>query len=168
MKYSKEIIEKYYDSSAKDLVDAGICPTCFDRATDRHLFGDNDQNIIFCDEDIECLFVANPRAPGHAIISTKQHFHDMSEATDEVNKKIICFAKQLMIAIKEAYGCERVYFCTMSDGPMNHYHVQLIPRYATEERGSKNFVKPRGVYVYDKEKLEKVKNIIENFAKNYK
>ena len=168
MEYSKEQIEKYYNYLPKDLVDAGICPTCFDRATGGHVFGDDSKNRIYEDADIDCLFVGNPRADGHAIISTKQHFHDMSEATDEINKKIICFAKQLMLAIKEVFGCERVYFCTMSDGPMNHYHVQLIPRYAFEERGSKNFVKPRKEYIYDKEKLEKVKNIIENFAKNYK
>ena len=56
----------------------------------------------------------------------------------------------------------------MADGPMNHYHVQLIPRYESEERGSKNFVKPRQKYVFNKEKFEKVCKMIENFAKNSK
>ena len=41
----------------------------------------------------------------------------------------------------------------MCDGPMNHFHVQLIPRYDFEERGSDNFVKPRQKYVEDKEKV---------------
>ena len=42
----------------------------------------------------------------------------------------------------------------MCDGPMNHFHVQLIPRYANEKRGSKNFVKPRQEYKEDKEKIK--------------
>ena len=53
--------------------------------------------------------------------------------------------------------------CTMCDGPNNHYHIQLIPRYANEERGSKNFVKPRKKYVYDKAKFEQVKAMIEEY-----
>ena len=45
--------------------------------------------------------------------------------------------------IKEVYSSESVYLCTMCDGPMNHFHVQLIPRYDFEKRGSKNIVKER-------------------------
>lgn len=69
-----------------------------------------------------------------------------------------------MNIIKDVYQCERVYLCTMSDGPMNHYHVQLIPRYNFEERGSKNFVKPRSKFVYDAEKFNKVKSLISEYA----
>ncbi len=55
------------------------------------------------------------------------------------------------------YGAESVYLCTMCDGPMNHFHVQLIPRYSFEKRGSNNFVKPRFEYVEDKEKIQKLR-----------
>lgn len=165
MEYSKQQIEKYYNYSVKDLVDNGICPTCFDRATGGHVFGDDSKLKFYEDDYIECLFVGNPRAVGHAIISTKQHFHDMAEAPDYINEKVVRFAKQLMIVIKQIFGCERVYLCTMADGPMNHYHVQLIPRYAFEERGSKNFVKPRQDYVYDEEKFLKVKDSISKYAR---
>ena len=58
-----------------------------------------------------------------------------------------------MNILKEVYGSESVYLCTMCDGPMNHFHIQLIPRYDYEKRGSKNFVKPRQEYVYDEEKV---------------
>ena len=165
MRYSKDVIKKYYDYSPKELTDAGICPTCFDRATNGHVYGDSTQLEIYADKDIECLFVANPRAVGHMMIATKKHFHDMAECSDRLNKKIVCFAKQFMNILKTVYGCERVYLCTMADGPMNHYHVQFIPRYAFEERGSKNFVKPRKEYVYDKQKVELVKKMIAEYAK---
>jgi diadenosine tetraphosphate (Ap4A) HIT family hydrolase len=42
----------------------------------------------------------------------------------------------------------------MRDGPMNHFHIQLIPRYASGKRGSKNFVKPRQEYKEGKEKIK--------------
>ena len=165
MKYPKDVIEKYYDYEAKDLVDAGICPTCFDRVTNGRVFGDDSKLKVYEDADIECLFINNPRADGHMIITTKNHYHNMAECPDELNDKIFRFAKQLMIAIKEVFDCESVYLCTMCDGPMNHYHVQLIPRYSFEERGSKNFVKPRMEYNFDAEKFEKIKQKLNFFAK---
>ena len=144
------------------LVDLGICPTCFNRENNNALYGDNSDKLIYIDDDIECFFVGNPRAEGHMCISTIDHYHDMSEAPDYINEKIVRYAKRFMQIIRDVFGCERVYMCTMCDGPNNHYHVQLIPRYAHEKRGSSNFVKPRSTYKFDKDKLEKVKTLITN------
>ena len=149
--------------SAKELVDLGICPTCFNREHNGALYGDNKDKLIYEDIDIECFFVGNPRAVGHMCISTITHYHDMSEAPDYINEKIIRFSKQFMIIIKEVYKCERVYMCSMCDGPNNHYHIQLIPRYSYEARGSKNFVKERHEYVYDEVKFNKVKKMIKDY-----
>lgn len=165
MKLTQEQIEKYIKMSPGELNDNGICPTCFDRAIGGEYYGDQINNKLYEDKDIECLLVGNPRADGHMMIASQQHYHDLSEAPDYINEKIIRFTKHFMIAIKEIYKCERVYLCTMSDGPMNHYHVQLIPRYSFEERGSKNFVKQRKTYVFDKEKFEKLKAYISAYAK---
>lgn len=63
-----------------------------------------------------------------------------------------------MNALKEVYSAESVYLCTMCDGPMNHFHIQLIPRYSFEKRGSQNFVKQRFEYVEDGEKLLLLRN----------
>ncbi len=151
--------------SVGELVDMGICPTCFNREHNGALYGDMSDKLIYEDNDIECFFVGNPRADGHMCISTIKHYHDMSEAPDYINEKIIRFAKRFMIIIKEVYNCERVYLCSMCDGPNNHYHVQLIPRYGYEKRGSSNFVKTRKAYVYDKEKFNKVKEMICSYEK---
>lgn len=147
------------------LTDLGICPTCLNRKYNGALYGDNTNTLIYEDEDIECFFVGNPRADGHMCISTIRHYHDMSEAPDFLNEKIVRFAKQFMLIIKEVYKCERVYMCTMCDGLNNHYHIQLIPRYSYEKRGSTNFVKPRKSYVYDEEKFLKVKALIKGYIK---
>ena len=148
-----------------ELVDLGICPTCFNRKHNGALYGDNKDKLIYEDEDIECFFVGNPRSEGHMCISSINHYHDLSEAPDYINEKIIRFTKQFMIIIKEVYKCERVYMCTMCDGPNNHYHIQLIPRYSYELRGSKNFTKERHSYVYDEFKFNKVKEMIYDYIK---
>lgn len=150
--------------SVAELVDRGICPTCFNRENNEILYGDNTDKLLYEDDDIECFFVGNPRAEGHMCISSINHYHDLSEAPDYINEKIIRFTKQFMIIIKEIYKCERVYMCTMCDGLNNHYHVQLIPRYSNEKRGSNNFVKERKEYIFDKDKFDKVKNLINEYS----
>ena len=157
--------EELLKRSPGELTDLGICPTCFNRENGGALHGDNSDKLLYEDEDIECFFVGNPRADGHMCISTMQHYHDMSEAPDYINEKIVRFAKQFMQIIRDVYGCERVYMCTMCDGPNNHYHIQLIPRYAYEKRGSKNFVKPRKEYVADCDKLERVRELIKDYVR---
>ena len=137
-----------------DIVDSGICPTCFDKENNHILYGDNSSKMIYEDELFECFLVGNPRAEGHTAISTKKHYKDMMEADD--------LARKVMILLKEVYGSESVYLCTMCDGPMNHFHIQLIPRYDFEKRGSKNFVKPRFEYKENKEKLDVLRARLKN------
>ena len=146
--------------SVADIVDSGICPTCFDKENNYVLYGDNTSKMIFENDKFECFLVGNPRAEGHVAISTKKHFKDMMEIDDDICKEIFLIAKKLMIIIKEVYKSESVYLCTMCDGPMNHFHLQLIPRYEYEKRGSKNFVKPRMEYTEDKEKLLQLRSKI--------
>lgn len=163
MKLNKEDLLKL---SPGELVDLGICPTCFNRENGGAVYGDNSDKLLYEDSEIECFFVGNPRAEGHLCISTIAHYHDMSEAPDPINEKIIRFARRFMQILREVYGCERVYLCTMCDGPNNHYHIQLIPRYAYEKRGSRNFVKERKAYRFDKERFDAVRKQIVQYAKD--
>ena len=146
--------------TAADLTDSGICPTCFNRANNEVLYGDNKDKIIYENDQFECFFVGNPRANGHVAISTKKHFKDMMEIDDDNCRDIFVLSKKLMNVLKDVFGAESVYLCTMCDGPMNHFHVQLIPRYSFEKRGSDNFTKRRFAYVEDKEKLDKVRKLM--------
>lgn len=157
---NEEIIELIKNGiiSVADIVDSGICPTCFDKQYNHVLYGDNKDKMIYEDDKFECFLVGNPRADGHVAISTKNHFKDMMEIDDKTCRDVFLLAKKMMIILKEVYNAESVYLCTMCDGPMNHFHVQLIPRYSFEKRGSKNFVKPRFDYKEDKEKIEQLRN----------
>ena len=164
---NEEIVNliKNREITVADIVDSGICPTCFDKQNNHILYGDNKDKMIFEDDDFECFLVGNPRAEGHTAISTKKHYKDMMEIDDKICNEIFILAKKIMNILKEVYNAESVYLCTMCDGPMNHFHIQLIPRYSFEKRGSKNFVKPRLEYREDKEKLLKLRNKI-NFKNN--
>ena len=156
---NEEIIEliKSGKVGVADIVDSGICPTCFDKQNNHIIYGDNKDKMLYEDEYIECFLVGNPRANGHVAISSKKHYKDMLEIDDELCNIVFIFAKKMMNILKEVYNAESVYLCTMCDGPMNHFHVQLIPRYSFEKRGSKNFVKPRLEYKEDKEKIAEIK-----------
>ena len=145
----------------KELTDRGICPTCYDREHNHIVYGDNKNQMLYEDKEIECFLCNNPRARGHTIISTKKHYKDMLELPDELCKNIYTFAKKVMSVLKEVYQAESVYLCTMCDGPMNHFHVQLIPRYKEEKRGSKNFVKPRKEYIEEPEKIKEIRKSLD-------
>lgn len=142
------------------LVDSGICPTCYNREHDNALYGDCADKLIYENELFECMLVGNPRAPGHTAIISKAHYKDMMEIPDELCREVYVFAKKAMNALKTVYGSESVYLCTMCDGPMNHFHVQLIPRYSYEKRGSRNFVKERQPYVEDMDKVLQLRDLL--------
>lgn len=145
----------------KELTDRGICPTCYDREHNHIVYGDNKNQMLYEDKEIECFLCNNPRARGHTIISTKKHYKDMLELPDELCKNIYTFAKKVMSVLKEVYQAESIYLCTMCDGPMNHFHVQLIPRYKEEKRGAKNFVKPRKEYIEEPEKIKEIRKSLD-------
>ena len=161
------ILEKVKNKEyhVKELTDLGICPTCFDRENNRILYGDNSDKLLYEDNDIEVFLDGNPRSMGHTIILSKVHYKDMMEIPDILCKKIFVFAKYLMNIIKKVYNSESVYLCTMCDGKNNHFHVQLIPRYADEKRGSSNFVKERKKYFYDENKINEIRFFLREIIK---
>ena len=161
--YSDEEIVKMIQEGQvtnADLTDSGICPTCFDREHNNCLYGDNTSKMLYEDEEIECYLVGNPRAQGHAIVSPKAHYKDLMECPPELYTRVMLKAQTLAILIRRVYKTASVYLCTMCDGPMNHFHVQLIPRYEDEKRGSKNFTKPRQEYIEDIEKRDEIRKLL--------
>ena len=84
---------------------------------------------------------------------------------DELAAVLAKASSRMMRVIREVYGCDRVYLCSMCDGPANHCHLQLIPRYAEEERGSANFVKPRRAYLHDQAKLDRLRALAQDLLK---
>ena len=142
------------------LVDLGICPTCYDRSHNFILYGDPCEKVVYENDLFTCVLIGAPRAPGHCAIISREHYKDMMEIPDDLCAAMYLFAKKAMNAVKTVYGAESVYLCTMCDGPMNHFHIQLIPRYAEEKRGSRNFVKERKEYTHDPGKVEALRQLL--------
>ena len=142
------------------LTDNGICPTCYNRTHNFCFTGDESDKTLFENELFKCVLVHEPRANGHTVIVSQDHYKDMMEIPDELCREMYVFAKKAMKAIKEVYGAESVYLCTMCDGPMNHFHIQLIPRYSFEKRGSVNFVKSRKAYIKDDAKIIELRELL--------
>lgn len=57
-KYNNEDIVKLIKNNKvtiADLVDSGVCPTCFYKENNNILYGNNDDKMIFEDENFECF-----------------------------------------------------------------------------------------------------------------
>lgn len=148
--------------TAESLTDRGICPTCFDRSHDFCVFGDTSEQTLYENDQFICLLISNPRTPGHAIITTRDHYKDMMELPDDLCREVYSFARRAMVALREVYEAESVYLCTMCDGPMNHFHLQMLPRYRHERRGSRNFVRERTVYIHQPDKVQRLREILKD------
>ncbi|MDO5569144.1 MAG: HIT family protein [bacterium] len=142
-----------------ELKEKGICPTCYNKEHGG-VYTDLGNRLLYEDDIIECFFEERPRSIGHTIILVKSHYNDMSFLPDDVCEYVYKVAKKMMNILKEVLKVERVYLCTMCDGKINHFHLQLIPRYPNETIGSKNFVKERKKYIEDINTIEKIKVLL--------
>ncbi len=138
------------------LQEEGICPSCRNME-----FGDlypSEGRVFYEDDRVICLFEKYPRAVGHTIILSKEHYEDISDMPIELGTHIFEVSKRIIDLLKVKIGAEKVYMCTMCDGNRNHLHFQLLPRLAGETIGSKNFVRERGIlkdYIETVEEFEK-------------
>lgn len=114
--------------TVQSLKDKGICPTCYNYEHGG-IYEDFTHRMLYEDKWLYCFFEEKPRSIGHTIILLKQHYEDMTYIPDEVCKEVYTFAKKTMSALKDVLVVEKVYLCTMCDGAINHFHLQLIPRH---------------------------------------
>jgi len=142
--------------TVQSLQEKGICPSCYN-FEHGGIYSDFTDRMLYEDDRLYCFFEEKPRAVGHTIILLKDHYHDMSEIPDEVCSAIYLLAKKAMNVLKDVLGVERVYLCTMCDGKVNHFHIQLIPRHPNTPIGSKNFVNERKSYIENREHINEVR-----------
>lgn len=124
------------------LNEKGICYQCEELATGRVL---GPQSLVLDDTDVRVALAADPRAPGHSIVVWKPHVQDFTALDDEAVTRLFTVSRDVAKALRAALsGVERVYQVSMCDGPLNHLHVQLIPRYSGAPIGSQRLVDARG------------------------
>lgn len=128
----------------------GICYQCRELS---HADVLGPQHLIADYEDVRIVLASDPRVPGHTIVVWKPHVHDFTDLDDAATARLFTTCRNVARALRLALAAvERVYQVTMCDGPVNHLHVQLIPRYAGTPIGSRRLIDPRGP-VLDGEQL---------------
>jgi histidine triad (HIT) family protein len=142
-------------SRVADLRRRGECPTCYDLETG-DLYG-KEGRLVHEDDALLVLLERFPRIHGHTIVVYKPHREDLSELSDHEAALVFSMALRVTHAIKAGLGAEKVYLNTMCDGSPNHFHLQLLPRYAGDSIGSTRFVLPRGPLEGAKETLASVR-----------
>lgn len=122
--------------------ETGVCYQCRDLETGGSVFGE--QCVVTDEPDVRAVLALDPRAPGHTIVVWKPHAHDFTELDDDATARLFIVCRNVARAIRGSIaGVERVYQVTMCDGPVNHLHIQLIPRYAGTANGSARLVDTR-------------------------
>src|SRR3712207_5022369 len=126
------------------LISQGVCPTCRNFKTG-NVFPGQDTLIYFQDDNLVCLLEMFPRASGHTIILSKEHYADIADMPVELGCHIMRVTNALVNALKHVLGAEKVYLVTMCSGELNHLHFQLLPRLQGEQIGGRVFAAERGV-----------------------
>lgn len=149
----------------KEIQEKNICPTCYNMKYGG-IYPSYKERIIYENDKIVCFLEQYPRNPGHTIILVKNHYEDISEMPEWIGKEVMHIIPIIINALKKTINAEKVYLCTMCDGKRNHLHFQLIPRLKGDDIiGSRLFVKERGVFVLDKEIVNKIKDCIKEEEK---
>lgn len=124
------------------LSESGVCYQCEELSTGDVL---GPQCLILDASDVRVVLASDPRAPGHSIVVWKAHVQDVTQLDDVAVARLFTVCRDVARALQCALsGVERVYQVSMCDGPVNHLHVQLIPRYSGTPIGSQRLVDPRG------------------------
>ncbi len=153
---------KLEHKKVKEIQKQNLCPTCYNMQYGG-IYEDATERRLYEDDVVDCMLEGYPRNEGHTIVLMKNHYEDISELPEDVGAHVMEIIVKLTQVLKETLDAEKVYVCTMCDGGRNHLHFQLIPRLKTDTLiGSKVFVKPRGVLVIDKEKIEKIRQKMGN------
>lgn len=112
-----------------------------------------DSNCIFCkiasgeipsatlyeDEDFRLILDIEPASKGHALILPKEHYANLYEIDDELAKKAIVLAKNMVVELKDILHCDG-YNIVQNNEPaagqtVFHFHMHLIPRYEGDHVG---------------------------------
>lgn len=138
----------------------GICPMCMNLEFGFSLSDHGADHTFYRNDQFTAMIIHDPRTPGHAVIASNEHYKDMMDAPEDLVGEMFTFAHRAMRALRQVYGAESVYLSSTCDGPLSHFKIQLLPRYAGEERGPRNFVRPRIAYVHDEAKLERLREML--------
>lgn len=103
--------------------------------------------IIYEDQQFLSFMDINPASKGHILLIPKEQYAWMQDAPDELIKTIFVKAKEFMLVLKKALGCDYVQVSVVGN-EVPHFHVHLIPRMHNE-----NIHDPHVKYEHDEMQL---------------
>ncbi len=96
-----------------------------------HKIAENENFLAFLD--------ISPLVLGHVLVIPKQEINYIFDIEDELYQGLMLFAKQVALAIKKAYPCERVGVAVIGL-EVPHAHIHLIP---INQMNDMNFANPK-------------------------
>ncbi|MFC7464063.1 HIT family protein [Brachybacterium sp. GCM10030252] len=146
-----------------ELTEKGICYQCEELSTGLVL---GPQSLVLDEPDVRVALAADPRAPGHTIVVWKAHVQDFTSLEDADVTRLFTVCRDVAKALRAALsGVERVYQVSMCDGPVNHLHIQLIPRYSDVPIGSQRLVDPRGPLLDGPQIADRIRGALETLTR---
>lgn len=93
-----------------------------------------------CENDDFFAFLdINPIAKGHVLVIPKIEIDYIFDMDDDLYAKLLVYAKQIAVALKKAYPCQKVGMAVIGLD-VNHVHVHLVPMNSS---GDLNFGKDK-------------------------
>ena len=120
--------------------------------------------VVYEDNDIIAFLDIKPVSKGHTVIIPKEHFTNISDASDEILKKIIVVVKKLSNALMKITHAKGFNVCVnnfkAAGQLVDHLHFHIIPRY--ENDGLTLDKQPQGELDKDEaeEIVDKIKTIL--------
>ena len=140
-----------------ELIKKDICPTC-KHLKDKDVFLNQEERIFYEDSYVQVFLEMYPRAIGHTIIITKEHYEDITKMPRDIANIVMSVIQNVSKALKDYYKADKIYIVSMCSGELSHFNVQLIPRLKGDRIGSKVFNQERKV-------LNKYEGTIEQLRK---
>ena len=112
-----------------------------------------EENCIFCkianggipsatlyeDDDFRVILDLGPATKGHALILPKNHYANLFEIPEDVEKKAFALAKKMAAKMKDVFGCDGFNIVQNNGAAAGqtvfHFHIHLIPRYEHDGAG---------------------------------
>ena len=98
--------------------------------------GDIPTNSIYEDEKFNVILDVSPASKGHALVLPKEHYADIYEMPADLLADAVKVAQKVIVHATSVLGCDG-YNLLQNNGEVAgqtifHFHLHLIPRYASE------------------------------------
>jgi histidine triad (HIT) family protein len=93
--------------------------------------------VVYESDDVICFFPLEPEMLGHTLIVSKQHYHHVGDAPQEVGAAVFSAARALSKHYEKALGTAELNLMSANgekaEQSVQHLHFHYLPRFGDEE-----------------------------------